>query len=161
MITRCYLKRILHYEARSGLWHWVCPTGKRVRVGDRAGFISKTGGYRYIRIHHKAYPESKLAVLYMTGRWPKHLVDHKNNKRADNRWGNLRKATYTQNNRNSKAKPNPTGFKGVSRHGSGFRMQIRVSKKRLYTYGFSTAKAAHLAYVRAAKKHFGEFAHAG
>ena len=148
----------MRYDPHAGLYFWLCALGPRSVVGHRAGFVDKSTGYRYIRIHGKRYAESTLAVFYMTARWPVRLVDHKNTIRDDNSWRNLRLASPSQNNMNTRGKVNATGFKGVSQHGSTFRAQIKTGKKRLRFSGFRTPKAAHVAYLAAAKHHFGEFA---
>lgn len=62
-------------------------------------------GYRVITIfgNEKTRPQyrsGRLAFLYMTGHWPEWDVDHKNRKRGDDRWKNLREATRSQNLRN-------------------------------------------------------------
>lgn len=158
MITRRYLKNILHYNPRTGRWTWLKAIGTRIKIGQRAGCFDVAGGYRLIRIKGKRYNESTLAMFYMTGHWPKVIVDHKNNIRHENHWSNLRPANWVQNRINSKDQPNSTGFRGVSKHGAvRFRAQIKIGKVRYQLGPFKTAKQAHAAYCKAAKKHFGEF----
>lgn len=55
-------------------------------------------GYIVIKIDGNRHYGHRLAFLYMTGEWSKHLVDHKPpGMKSDNRWENIREATYTQN----------------------------------------------------------------
>jgi len=73
-------------------------------------------GYIFIHIplHGRVYAH-RLAFLFMTGEWPKNIVDHLNHIPDDNRWENLRDVDYSGNNHNSKVrKDNTSGVRGVS-----------------------------------------------
>jgi hypothetical protein len=102
----------------------------------------------------------------MIGRWPEPSIDHKNMDKADNRWDNLREATYSENCRNKKVNSNNAlGFKGViKRQGHQFRhapyeAYIRPrAGERVYLGRFETAQEAHAAYSAAAAKLHGDFA---
>lgn len=93
-------------------------------------------------------------------------IDHINGHRHDNRISNLRLATHAENLRNVKMrKSNRSGFKGVSMNygrnrlrTNPYRARIRLSGKEVFLGCYKTANEAHLAYVDAANKHFGEFA---
>jgi len=104
---------------------------------------------------------NRLAVFWMTGRWPKKFVDHKDVDNSNDRWSNLRHATPKQNGANQKLRSNnTTGFKGVSRTTGcdRFSAGIRVDGHRKHLGCFRTPELAHEAYKRAAKKFFGKFA---
>jgi hypothetical protein len=90
-------------------------------------------------------------------------VDHENGDKADNRIGNLRLATRSQNKANEKLrKDNKSGFKGVYRRENGkFRASISVNGKIKKLGNFDTAEEAHLAYCRAAHICYREFARFG
>ena len=121
------------------------------------------GGYREIMIDGLRYPASHLAYVVTTGRWPRHLVDHINGDRADNRFANLREATLAENARNS-AKPanNTSGLKGVTwkRRNQRWCAQVSVDNRKIHLGLFDTPEAAYAAYVAAANQHHGEFARA-
>jgi hypothetical protein len=71
-------------------------------------------GYITIRVIYKSYLAHRLAWLYVHGEWPENLIDHINNNRSDNRICNLRKATKTENNRNTlRGSKNKSGVKSV------------------------------------------------
>lgn len=86
------------------------------------------------------------------------IVDHVNGDGLDNRRQNLRIVTSQQNNWNRKATKKGSGFKGVSRHGPGFRAQIREDGKILALGTFPSAVAAALAYDAAARRIQGNYA---
>jgi hypothetical protein len=74
MLTVKRLRQVLSYDPDTGTWTWLVSTGRRVRVGGRAGAKKKRRGYWRIGIDGKYYASARLA--YMTGQWPPHLVDH-------------------------------------------------------------------------------------
>jgi hypothetical protein len=85
-------------------------------------------------------------------------VDHADRNGLNNQRYNLR-ATPDQNPQNAKIRiDNTSGFKGVSKSGKKWRVQISVHGKYFHI-GYTTNKldAARL-YNEAAAKYFGEFA---
>lgn len=159
--SQAQLKKLLDYDADTGLFIWRVSSGNGTNAGDIAGTVEKTG-YRRVRIEGKSYRAQRLAFLYMTGSIPR-FVDHKNGVKDDNRWFNLRSASHKQNSRNRRIhKNNQTGLKGVSRNTDGsFRSRIRVDGVLIYVGRFSTAEEAHAAYCEAGRKFFMEFFNAG
>lgn len=88
------------------------------------------------------------------------VVDHIDNDTLNNRRDNLRIASLSENQWNSrKPKNNTTGYKGVRRSkGTRYRSSITVKNKYIYLGCFATAELAYAAYCEAAKKYHGEFA---
>lgn len=87
-------------------------------------------------------------------------VDHINHDTLDNRKCNLRKSTRSQNQANKRPmKGCKSRFKGVYPRKDNFRVKIRVNGEIIHIGMFTTEEEAALAYNRAAKKHFGEFAY--
>lgn len=89
------------------------------------------------------------------------LVDHWNGNTLDNRRGNLRLATFSQNAQNAKLyKTSKTGYKGVHFHKTSGRWRASITKnyKEISLGYFDTPEAAHKAYCDKATELFGEFA---
>jgi len=97
----------------------------------------------------------------MTGQFPNHTVDHINGDKRDNRWCNLRCATFSQNSANAKPKiGRSSAFKGVSRTRKRWQAHIKIGGKSLYLGSFDDEESAHAAYARASEEIFREFARA-
>jgi len=150
------LKAHLRYDPETGHFTWLVKMRGPVEAGDRAG-RPKPSGYLTIKFQQKDYYAHRLAFFYMTGAWPNVQIDHKNRDRSDNRWGNLRPATGTQNKGNTTGHArNTSGFKGVSLHVTTGLWRARLGKR---TLGYcKTKEEAHAVYVAAAAEKFGEFA---
>lgn len=91
---------------------------------------------------------------------PPEEIDHVNGNGLDNRLSNLRKATKTEQSRNTDArKYSISGIKGVSLHAKTglWRARIVVNKKEISLGYFRDVVLAAKAYDDAAIKHFGDF----
>lgn len=108
MLTAERLRKILHYNPK---------TGEFTRGGKPAGSEGKDDkrvNYVRIMVDGTRYQGHNLAWLYMTGKWPDKIIDHRDRDGLNNRWGNLREAGYSLNNFNRKIpKHNTSGVKGV------------------------------------------------
>jgi hypothetical protein len=159
MLTPARLRELLSYDPVVGEWRWLISRGN-VRCGSIAGTINKSG-YRHIGIDGHRYTSNRLAILYMTGSWPVHMVDHKNGITDDDRWDNLRMATNAQNQYNSKLRSdNTSGFRGVSfdKNHNRWRVTIRVDGKERYIGRFATREEGAMAYGKESERLHGEFA---
>lgn len=128
------------------------------RGGERADTLCPKG-YRRVKYQHRYYAAHRLIWLHVHGDWPVAQIDHINGDRADNRPANLRMATPSQNAANRRQCF--AHLKGVRRYRSGrFGASIKHNGLDRYLGSFSTAEAAHAAYMEAAVELFGEFARA-
>ncbi len=107
------LKKMLSYDADTGVFRWRLSPRNRTKAGDRAGYHNGQGylmvsvdGYKF-RLHH-------LAWAFTHGQFPVNQIDHINRVRDDNRITNLREACQVINMHNtSKRSDNTTGVTGV------------------------------------------------
>jgi len=152
VITQLELKRLLHYDAVTGLFTWLVRSSTRTHVGDIAG--TQVNGYVRIRIGGVLYQASRLAWLWMTSSWPVDEIDHRNTIKDDNRWGNLREGSHSFNMQNMrKARSNScTGFLGVSLHYKRFKARLWFEGKQHYLGTHATPELAHAAYVVAKRQ---------
>lgn len=160
-LTLSRLRELVTYDPLTGIFRWVSRPSKRVRVGDVAGGVDKKEGYVRIRLDGICYHGHRLAWFYMTGAWPSPDADHRNLRRSDNRWDNLRESTRSQNMGNAGVRvTNTSGFKGVwwDRARGKWSAEITVKYKKYSLGRFLSATDAARAYDEAALKHFGEFA---
>jgi hypothetical protein len=103
MLTAKRLRKVLSYAPTTGIFRWKVSASSRAPVGAIAG--AKNGrGYRQIRIGGRPYSASRLAWLYMIGKWPNSEISYINGKPSDTRWANLQKATSSHNRSRSQRK---------------------------------------------------------
>jgi hypothetical protein len=152
-------RELLSYDAETGRLTWLVSRGSK-RAGSAAGFVDPAG-YLIVRVDRVFYLGHRLGWFLHHGRWPDGFIDHRNTK--TNRLSNLREASASQNQGNSKrSKNNSSGFKGVSRarRDKCWRAQITVNYKTKFLGHFKTAEVAHRAYIDASILAFGQFARA-
>lgn len=121
-------------------------------------WIAKTRHFVYARtkIRGKAVSMHRL-ILNLRKR---QVVDHMDHNGLNNRRGNLRAATPSQNSANRIRTIHTSRFKGVifcKLHGK-YLARIGVNYKRIFLGYFDREKDAAAAYQVAAKKYFGDFA---
>jgi len=157
-LTCSLVKNILSYDADTGYFVWLIRSNPSFdNKGERAGGLRKDA-YIDVSIYGKKYLAHRLAWLYMTSEWPKAQIDHINMNRSDNRFCNLREATHSQNQWNRTAYINNTsGFKGVYKKYNYWVALVHINGKSKYLGQFKTKEDAHMAYCKAAEKHYGEF----
>lgn len=153
------VREMLHYDPITGVFTWKKDVGN-VKAGAVAGSKVKKG-YLLIRLRRKQYLAHRLAWFWMTGEWPKTLIDHKNTNKTDNRWLNLRQASNSENllNRGRNAN-NTSGFKGVSLNKSNGRFEayLTIQGKRKHLGYYDIPEEAHKSYIAAIHQANPEFA---
>ena len=160
MLTQERLKELLHYDPDTGVFTWKMPVRGR-HVGSVAGGLS-SNGYVRIKIDGAYYRAHRLAFLYVNGSFPPAYVDHLDHSRTNNRWSNLRPATGSENQKNTRIRSdNTSGFKGVHYDASSgaWMASAMLNSKTHYLGLYPTPEAASAAYQAFARKHHGEFYH--
>lgn len=159
-ISHDRLLEIVDYDPDTGIFVW------RYRPGHKRGFNARfagssagyTGldGYVSIRLDGRLYKASRIAVFYVTSKWPSAEVDHKNRNPSDNRFDNLREASRAQNemNKTSSPKRSSSRFRGVHLHLPG-RWRARLRSEHIGIFG--NEEDAARACDAVAYEQYGEF----
>jgi phosphotransferase system IIB component len=149
------LKSILQYDPATGIFTWKETRSPTCKKGQVAGQTTKNG-YVVIGVLGGRYRAHHLAWFYIHGVLPKE-IDHKNRIRNDNRIENLRIASRSENNVNSKRHSKITNVRGVMRNKKKFTAYIDKDGKRTYLGTYSTVEEAQTVRDMKAKEMYGEF----
>ena len=166
-----YLRECFDYDPVSGvvLWrvrpraHFTSNRGwnstNTQKAGTAAGIADKHGRIRTC-IEGEHVSLARVIWKLVTGLEPIGEIDHEDTDPANNRWRNLREATYSQSAAN-RSHPNSHGFKGVSNepHGKGFVARVRYKGKTHYAGRADTAAEAYKLYQAKARQLHGAFHH--
>lgn len=156
--THAELLALFHYDPETGIFIHRRTRGKG-KAGTVVGNINSQG-YWEMRVFNRLFQAHQLAWFYMTGVLleGRESPDHENGIRTDNRWGNLRLATYEQQSWNSPVfKTCKSGFKGAwpCKTTGRWQSMIQSNGKRIWLGRFDTAEDAHAAWVKAATEQRG------
>lgn len=111
-LTQTKLKEVLEYRPETGEFVWLKCKRKGFKLGAPAG-TKRGDGYVLIQVDGKVTYAHQMAFLYMAGEIPAE-IDHIDHDRSNNRWGNLRAVTRTENQRNRvRSRNNKSGITGV------------------------------------------------
>lgn len=151
MLTQSRLKELLHYCPETGVFTWRSNHAPRAKTGQQAGHQG-TGGYRSIKLSGKHYKEHRLAWIYMTGEFPKDIIDHIDGNPANNAFGNLRDVNMQINKQNLKkcrSDNKSSGVLGVHYRKSTNRYLavIFIDKRNKFLGSFKTKEEAENAYL--------------
>ncbi len=162
-LTQEELKSLIHYDPLTGRMIRLTSPVPMVKIGDEIKGKS-VRGYRRAMIHGIRYKAHDLAWLYMTGSFPKNIIDHRDCNPDNLIWENLREATQMQNCHNkSVSRNNTSGFKGVFWHKSKGKWEAYVGfqNKKIYA-GTSHDKVKAFEAAKALRERlYGEFANHG
>jgi len=153
------IKELISYDSVTGEFRRK-TSGGGVTGGALAGTIGNCG-YRIISLKKNRFVAHRLAWVLTYGRWPQDQIDHINGDRSDNRLINLREATQSQNNANSKLREdNPCQAKGVSffKQTQKYRAYVTVDGKQHHLGYFPTLEEAIQARIQSFTAIYGEFA---
>lgn len=158
------VRSLLSYDQITGKLTWKFRSGgspqwNGTHAGTQAGSVKKSTGYRAVAIFKRHYRSTHVIWCLMMGEWPKAEIDHKDTKRSNDAWDNLREATISQQRYNRRiSKNNKSGFKWVVPRGPGmWGGQVMAEGTLHQTPPFDTPKAAYEAACVLAKNLHGEF----
>lgn len=154
MLDAAIVRNLFSYDEQTGhLIRKTAPTYKN-KVGEVAGYVCKTNGYRVIKVSCLRYTAHRLVWLHVHGVWPTHEIDHINGDKTDNRLSNLRDVTHQVNVQNLRASTSSssTGMLGVGPHGDRWRARILHEGKTRYLGRYKTKELAQEAYVKAKRE---------
>ena len=165
-LTHEYLKRCIDYNPETGEFKWKINARSAVYGND--AFSINTEGDNRIRLKTtilgKAYATNRLIVFWMTGYMtsPKRVVMTIDNNAINLKWINIRvgsngEAQMKRRNAGALAYKGVTFYKKCHKYCS----QIQINGKKKHIGYFKTEAEAHAAYMKAARKHFGELANDG
>jgi hypothetical protein len=155
-----FVRSVFDYDCETGALSWRAKIARNTPIGERAGYVGPQG-YRVVQMFGRRWMEHRLIWIWVTGAWPSFDIDHVNCTRSDNRWGNLREATRSQNNGNMpRPVHNRSGVKGVfwDKSRNRWQAQIKIRGRSTSLGRFDSKESAAAAYEAAARQHFGEFA---
>lgn len=155
ILTAARLRELLHYDPDTGVFTWRF-TRRNAKAGTTAGSMFSCGLRMRIQVDGRGYHYGRVVWLYMTGEWPKQVIDHIDGDPKNNRFANLRDVSNThniQNQRRPHADNGGTGVLGtcISPHG-GYEARISYKGKNKYLGHFKTVEAAHQRYLEAKRE---------
>jgi hypothetical protein len=163
ILTQARLKELLNYDPLSGDFVWIKQASSRALAGSNAG-CQNSAGYIVIAIDGVQYRAHRLAWLYMSGSFPQKFLDHRDLNRANNRFENLREASYCENSWNRPiSSNNSSGVKGISfdKKNGVWRATFFYKGKKIDVGRFdSIEKAKEQVQLRRSELH-GQFANHG
>lgn len=126
--------------------------------GSAVGFVKD--GYLQVSVCGKAYAAHRVIWKMVYGEDP-YIVDHADGDKLNNRLGNLREASRSENGANSRVyRSNRSGFKGVfwDNFAKKWRADTNFNGKKVFLGRFDTKEQAAAAYEMKVRELFGEFA---
>ena len=172
------LRQLLRYEPDTGKLFWLprtpahfedtcgrtkehaCAIWNARYAGREAMTAVNNSGYRSGSVGGVGTSAHRAVWALESGAWPCFDVDHINGDRSDNRIGNLREATRSQNLANAGVRSdNTSGLKGASweRRRKRWKANITEQGRQRHLGYYDTAEEAHAAYCQAARLAFGGF----
>ena len=149
------VKNLLSFDEERGTLRWMI-SGHGKNVGQEAGGIHKTDGYKVLTIFSRQYKYHRIVWLLHYGKWPDGVIDHINGDKLDNRISNLRDVSNKinlQNHRKPSIK-NKSGFLGVIKASKNrWSASLKINGKSQVVGYFKTPEEAHQAYVVAKRQH--------
>ena len=165
-LTHEYLKQCIDYNPDTGDFKWRITQGRNIYGND--AFCVHESSNRKISLTTKILSHetttNRLIVFWMTGYMPSPNRDVMtiDNNTLNLKWSNIKVGSHSDSckkQRNS----GTLALKGVHFYikEKKYRAQITINGKQKYLGRFKTEAEAAAAYMKAARKHFGELANDG
>ncbi len=163
-----YLRECFDYDPGTGILRWKERPASHFKseaathqinshfAGTQAGWPHDKSGRLYVELDQRPWAIARIIWKIMTGVEPPRLVDHRDKNAANDKWDNLRPASYTENACNQRGRRN--GKKGAYPDRNRWRSVVTVNGRRFDLGTFDTEEQAHTAYVDAALRLHGDFA---
>lgn len=167
-LTHKDLLELLSYDPSSGKFTWLYRPIETFADSNHgkiwnSRFAGKlvpgsinTKGYLQFAIHGKRMLYHRIVWFYVHGNWPKNQIDHIDGDKVNNKIGNLREATNSQNQQNLRMhkKYGINTLLGASYHkrDKTFHARITINGKLFYLGRFATELDAHNRYVEEKRK---------
>lgn len=139
------LSKAFVYDAKSGVLKWRVWRPHLYGKDCVAGSVS-SGGYVRVNFRGRFLAVHRVVWALVTGSDPHPFeVDHRNNKRTDNRFSNLRLASKSSNQHNRLTNSSTlSGVKGVGWYSkyACWRARIMIDKKQILVGYFNSIEAA-------------------
>ena len=154
-MTQEDLNALFLYNPETGELKWR-TTGTGRRPDRVAGGVSALG-YLVVGIRGKLYRVHRVIYKMVHGLEPD-FIDHIDGDCLNNRIGNIRICSSSENSMNQKIHSNnKSGRKGVCRHKGKWLASICLNYRQIYLGYFDDIDEAAAAYAAASKKYHGEF----
>lgn len=163
------LRKHLRYERSTGklFWHsrplsdfrlpaWGRYWNRRW-AGKEAGSITDFGHYT-VGLFGGTYKAHRIIWKMVTGKEPPPVLDHRDKNPANNKWGNIRAATFGENFVNRSVVWCKAGHSGIRKRTYGWEARIHKDKKCIQIGTFKTKSLAIAARKKAEAELYGEFA---
>jgi hypothetical protein len=162
-----YLHECFSYDPGTGELKWKTrprehfpsePIWKMWNKQNAGKIITNTTRSGYLRAGRPCWRAHRIIYKLMTGEEPAAIIDHKDGNKLNNRWSNLRPATYSQSTWNAGMhKDNRSGKRGVFLHRGRWQSLIMINGAMRYLGSYATVEDASVAYETVARETRGEF----
>lgn len=154
-----FLKEHISYDPLTGIFTWKkLPKYSKKKIGDTIGILT-TQGYLFVYVKGQTVLLHRLAFLLMNGSFPSEVVDHIDQNKLNNKFNNLRLASYSQNACNSKTRKSETNIRNVYFNKKLNKFEVKIKHKyKSYFFGlFDSAKEAEQVAIKERKRLHGEY----